>query len=59
AVDPPGTTWRDRPAVRRGDGVFLAGDRTAAPGMLAEVSFNSALEAATLALTSSGIEVAP
>lgn len=58
AVDPPGTTWRDRPAVRRGDGVFLAGDRTAAPGMLAEVSFNSALEAATLALTSSGIEVA-
>ncbi|MET9530931.1 NAD(P)-binding protein [Streptomyces sp. NPDC006649] len=58
AVDPPGTTWRDRPAVRRGDGVFLAGDRTAAPGMLAEVSFNSAMEAATLACTSSGIEVA-
>ncbi|MCX4725649.1 NAD(P)/FAD-dependent oxidoreductase [Streptomyces sp. NBC_01306] len=59
AVDPPGTTWRDRPAIRRGDGVFLAGDQTAAPGMLAEVSFNSAIEAAALALTSSGLEVAP
>ncbi|WP_328328229.1 MULTISPECIES: phytoene desaturase family protein [unclassified Streptomyces] len=59
AVDPPGTTWRDRPAIRRGDGVFLAGDQTAAPGMLAEVSFNSAMEAATLALTSSGLGVAP
>ncbi|MGW7559416.1 NAD(P)-binding protein [Streptomyces sp. NPDC054757] len=57
AVDPPGTTWRDRPAIRRGDGVFLAGDQTAAPGMLAEVSFNSAMEATSLALTSSGLEV--
>ncbi|WP_328318209.1 FAD-dependent oxidoreductase [Streptomyces sp. NBC_00388] len=57
AVDPPGTTWRDRPAIRRGDGVFLAGDRTAAPGMLAEVSFTSAMEAATLALTSSRVDL--
>ncbi|MFC0599961.1 FAD-dependent oxidoreductase [Streptomyces palmae] len=50
ALDLPGTTWRDRPAVRRGDGVYLAGDAVAAPGILSEVSFNSALEAVTLAL---------
>ncbi|CAM5535779.1 FAD-dependent oxidoreductase OS=Streptomyces fumanus OX=67302 GN=GCM10018772_30180 PE=4 SV=1 [Streptomyces fumanus] len=50
AVDPPGTTWRDRPAVDRGDGVYLAGDQVAAPGLLSEVSFNSALTAVSLAL---------
>ncbi|MCU1449177.1 MAG: oxidoreductase [Acidimicrobiales bacterium] len=50
ALDVPGTTWRDRPAIARGDGVFLAGDMVAAPGMLSEVSFNSALEASCLAL---------
>ncbi|MBW5484584.1 FAD-dependent oxidoreductase [Streptomyces bambusae] len=50
AVDLPGTTWRDRPAVNRGDGVYLAGDQVAAPGVLSEVSFNSALEAVSLAL---------
>ncbi|MFJ6570105.1 NAD(P)-binding protein [Streptomyces sp. NPDC091292] len=50
AVDRPGTTWRDRPAVDRGDGVFLAGDQVAAPGVLSEVSFTSGIEAATLAL---------
>ena len=38
AVDPPGTTWRDRPAVDRGDGVWLAGDWVAAPGLYAEVA---------------------
>jgi phytoene dehydrogenase-like protein len=50
ALDPPGSTWRDRPAVDRGDGVFLAGDMVAAPGLLAEVSWASALEASRLAL---------
>ncbi|CAM5452424.1 NAD(P)-binding protein [Streptomyces pilosus] len=50
AVDPPGTSWRDRPAVDRGDGVLLAGDQVAAPGVLSEVSFNSALTAVSLAL---------
>ncbi|MFD5075504.1 FAD-dependent oxidoreductase [Streptomyces sp. NPDC058371] len=50
AVDLPGTSWRDRPAVDRGEGVYLAGDQVAAPGVLSEVSFNSALEAVTLAL---------
>ena len=49
ALDLPGRTWRDRPAVDRGDGVFLAGDLVAAPGMRAEVSINSALHAARLA----------
>ncbi|MFF0085653.1 FAD-dependent oxidoreductase [Streptomyces canus] len=50
AVDLPGTNWRDRPAVDRGDGVYLAGDQVAAPGVLSEVSFNSALTAVSLAL---------
>ncbi|MFD5102525.1 FAD-dependent oxidoreductase [Streptomyces albidochromogenes] len=50
ALDRPGTTWRDRPGINRGDGVFLAGDQVAAPGLLAEVAFNSGQEAAALAL---------
>ncbi|MGW4754027.1 FAD-dependent oxidoreductase [Streptomyces chartreusis] len=50
AVDLPGTSWRDRPAVDRGEGVYLAGDQVAAPGVLSEVSFNSALTAVSLAL---------
>lgn len=50
ALDLPGTTWRDRPAIDRGDGVFLCGDQVAAPGCLAEVSFASAIDAGTLAL---------
>ncbi|MEU0254495.1 FAD-dependent oxidoreductase [Streptomyces sp. NPDC006184] len=50
AVDPPGRTWRDRPAVDRGDGVYLAGDQVAAPGVLSEVSFNSAVTAVSLIL---------
>ncbi|WP_274560042.1 FAD-dependent oxidoreductase [Streptomyces spiramyceticus] len=53
ALDRPGTTWRDRPAIDRGNGVYVAGDQVAAPGLLAEVSFNSGLEAATLALRTS------
>lgn len=50
ALDLPGTTWRDRPAIDRGDGVFLAGDMVAAPGLLGEVSWASAIEASRLAL---------
>ncbi len=50
ALDMPGTSWRDRPAVDRGDGVFLAGDMVAAPGLLGEVSWASAIEASRLAL---------
>jgi phytoene dehydrogenase-like protein len=50
ALDLPGTSWRDRPAVDRGDGVFLAGDMVAAPGLLAEVAWASAVEAGQLAL---------
>jgi phytoene dehydrogenase-like protein len=49
ALDLPGRTWRDRPSIERGGGVFLAGDLTAAPGMRAEVSINSALAAARAA----------
>ncbi len=50
AVDLPGATWRDRPAIDRGDGSFLCGDQVAAPGCLSEVSFASAIDAATRAL---------
>ncbi|MEV6395561.1 NAD(P)-binding protein [Streptomyces sp. NPDC051907] len=57
AVDLPGTTWRDRPAIDRGDGVYLAGDQVAAPGLLSEVSFNSALEATSLALLSTRLDL--
>jgi phytoene dehydrogenase-like protein len=48
ALDLPGTTWRDRPAVDRGGGVFLAGDMVAAPGLLAEVGWAGAIQAASL-----------
>ena len=49
AVDIPGTSWRDRPSIDRGDGIYLAGDRVAAPGLLSEVSLNSGIRAAQLA----------
>ena len=45
AVDLPGTTWRDRPAGDRGDGVHIASDMLAAPGLLSEVSHQSAVMA--------------
>jgi hypothetical protein len=48
AVDLPGRTWRDRPAIDRGGGRYLVGDMVAAPGLLSEVSFASALEAARM-----------
>jgi phytoene dehydrogenase-like protein len=54
ALDLPGHTWRDRPAIDRGDGVFLVGDLVAAPGFRAEVSINSALHAAQLLTARSG-----
>jgi hypothetical protein len=54
ALDLPGSTWRDRPAVERGDGVFLAGDMVAAEGLLAEVAFASAQRAAQLAVEHAG-----
>jgi phytoene dehydrogenase-like protein len=49
-LDMPGTTWRDRPAIDRGNGVFLAGDMVAAPGLLSEVSWAAAIESSKLAL---------
>ncbi len=54
ALDMPGTSWRDRPAVLRREGVFLAGDMIAAPGLLSEVAWASAIEASRLALDSAG-----
>ncbi|MFE7646270.1 NAD(P)-binding protein [Streptomyces phaeoluteigriseus] len=57
AVDLPGTSWRDRPAVERGDGVYLAGDQVASPGVLSEVSFTSALTAVSLALGRNSLDL--
>ncbi|MER7515157.1 FAD-dependent oxidoreductase [Streptomyces sp. NPDC126499] len=57
AVDRPGTTWRDRPAIDRGDGIYLVGDQVAAPGVLAEVSFTSAVEAVSLALRERALDL--
>lgn len=54
ALDLPGASWRNRPAIDRGEGVFLCGDQVAAPGCLAEVSFASAIDAAALAVTHAG-----
>lgn len=54
-LDPPGSTWRDRPAIDRGDGVYLAGDMVAAPGLLSEVSVSSALTASRGALVWAGM----
>ncbi|MEV4252411.1 FAD-dependent oxidoreductase [Spirillospora sp. NPDC049652] len=49
ALDLPGQTWRDRPAIDRGEGVYLVGDMVAAPGMRGEIAINSAVTAAGLA----------
>jgi phytoene dehydrogenase-like protein len=53
-LDRPGLSWRDRPAIDRGAGAFLAGDMVAAPGLLSEVSWASAVEASRLALAAAG-----
>lgn len=42
AIDLPGTTWHDRPAVSRGDTLAVATDQSAAPGLLAEVGIAAA-----------------
>jgi putative NAD(P)-binding protein len=55
ALDPPGKTWRDRPAIDRGDGVFIAGDMVAAPGCLSEIAWASAVEASRLAVAAAGV----
>jgi phytoene dehydrogenase-like protein len=52
ALDRPGTTWHDRPGIDRGDGVFLCGDSVAAPGLLSEVAWASAITAGRAAATS-------
>ena len=49
ALDPPGSSWQDRPAVDRGGGIYLAGDMVAAPGCLSEIAWGSAVQASQLA----------
>ncbi len=58
ALDLPGSTWRNRPAVKRGGGVYLAGDSVAAPGLLGEVAFTSALAAAEAATSGRSVAAA-
>ncbi len=55
ALDLPGTSWRDRPAVDRGDAIFLCGDSVAAPGLLSDPAVTSALEAARLAVAQAAL----
>jgi hypothetical protein len=45
ALDLPGQSWRDRPAIRQGAGLWLVNDCVAAPGLLSEVSHGAALDA--------------
>jgi len=47
-------SFPNRPRVDRGDEVFLAGDMVAAPGLLSEVAFASALQASQRALHQAG-----
>jgi phytoene dehydrogenase-like protein len=54
ALDLPGHTWRDRPSIDRGNGVYVAGDMVAAPGCLSEIAWASAVEAACLAVSAAG-----
>ena len=42
AVDLPGRTWQDRPAVSRSNTLTVATDQSAAPGLLAEVGITAA-----------------
>ena len=42
AIDLPGTTWRDRPAVSRSTALTVATDQSAAPGLLAETGIAAA-----------------
>jgi len=42
AIDLPGTTWHDRPAVSRGNILTVATDQSAAPGLFAEVGIAAA-----------------
>jgi phytoene dehydrogenase-like protein len=59
ALDMPGTSWRDRPAIEHSEGVFLVGDTVAAPGLLSEVAWASAIEASRLALATAGTHIPP
>jgi NAD(P)-binding Rossmann-like domain len=58
ALDLPGTSWRDRPAIDRGDGVLLCGDSLPAPGLLSDPAVASALEAARLAIAQAALRPA-
>ena len=55
AVDLPGTSWRDRPPIERGDGVYVVGDMVAAPGLLSEVAHAAALRAVAHLTTRSAL----
>lgn len=53
AIDLPGKTWHDRPAVSRGTALTVATDQSAAPGLLAETGI-AAAQLAICHLTGTG-----
>lgn len=57
AVDLPGASWRDRPAVLRTRTLAVASDQSAAPGLLTEVAHN-AVRSAVAAFSESAPAVA-
>jgi phytoene dehydrogenase-like protein len=58
AIDLPGTTWRDRPAVSRGTTLTVATDQSAAPGLLTETGI-AAAQLAICHLTGTGGDKQP
>lgn len=58
ALDLPDTDWRDRPAISRGDGLMVATDQSAAPGLLAEVGIAAARQAIDLVAGGSAVTTA-
>ena len=59
AIDLPGRTWRERPAIPYRAGLWLAGDWVAAPGHLSEVSCTSAVAAARAAVAAASAGTRP
>ena len=58
AIDLPGTTWHDRPAVSRGTTLTVATDQSAAPGLLTETGI-AAAQLAICHLTGTGGDKQP
>ena len=58
AVELPGLSWQERPAIQRSPNHFLIGDAVRAPGLLSEVAVESAVQAATAVTSPAGDPIA-